>query len=320
MTAVGEAQHLFASGDTDRAIACLDRAAAQGDELSWLELGLLFLSGKHVARDLARARECFGSAGKLGNSAARHIHIQLVALGVGGEAEWSKALTELRAMATNDEVAATQVRLLDAMDLSSEGTPSRDIVGHQLSSDPHVWSFDGFFSPAESSYLIARARPLLQPSLVVDPATGALTPNPVRTSHAMSFPWVSEDLVIQALNRRIALASSTSPEFGEPLQILRYAPGQQYRPHFDAFDRTDNQRLMTMLVYLNDDYDGGQTVFTHNGLTFRGRAGDGLLFRNATQSGARDETAQHAGLPVRRGEKWLASRWIRERPLVALRS
>ena len=130
----------------------------------------------------------------------------------------------------------------------------------------------------------------------------------MRTSHNTAFPWISEDLVIQAFNRRIAWASGTRPRAGEPLQILRYEPGQQYRPHFDAYDDTDNQRVFTMLVYLNEDYVGGQTVFTYNGLAFRGRTGDGLLFRNATASGARDEHAQHASLPVSQGEKWLASR------------
>lgn len=319
MTAVEEAQRLFASGESRMGIACLERAAAKGDEHSWFELGLCFLAGKHVPRDLARARSSFEQAATLGNTAARNIHIQFTALGVGAEPDWGGAVAQLRNLAAADEVAALQVALLDDMDLSADGGPAEEIPGHRLSSEPHVWSFDGFFSHREISYLVRRAEPLLQPSLVVDPASGELSANPVRTSHAMSFPWVSEDLVIQALNRRIAAASGTSHEAGEPLQILRYTPGQQYRPHFDAFDRIDNQRLLTMLVYLNEDYEGGQTVFTHNGLTFRGRAGDGLLFRNATESGARDETAQHAGLPVLRGEKWLASRWIRQRPLVAAR-
>lgn len=319
VTAVEKARKFLGTGDTARAIDCLDRAAAQGDHRSWLELGLMFLAGKHVTRDLARARECLGHASRLGNATGQNIYIQFMALGVGADPDWGGAFAALKALATTDDVAAEQVRLLDEMGLTAEGSPASGIVGHQLSSDPHVWSFDGFFSAAEAAYLIQVAQPRLQPSLVVDSATGALVPNPVRTSHAVSFPWVSEDLVIQALNRRIALASNSSAEAGEPLQILRYQPGQQYRPHFDAFDQTDNQRLMTMLVYLNEDYEGGQTVFTHNGLTFRGRTGDGLLFRNATQSGTRDETAQHAGLPVRSGEKWLASRWIRQRALVAAR-
>jgi prolyl 4-hydroxylase len=69
----------------------------------------------------------------------------------------------------------------------------------------------------------------------------------------------------------------------------------------------------TALVYLNDDYEGGETCFIKTGLTVKGRKGDALLFRNATPDRALDPMTEHAGLPVTRGVKLLASRWIRER-------
>ena len=69
-----------------------------------------------------------------------------------------------------------------------------------------------------------------------------------------------------------------------------------------------------MLVYLNDDYAGGETLFLKNGLKVRGRTGDAILFRNAADDGTPDPTALHAGLPVNSGEKYLASRWIRQKP------
>lgn len=316
MSAVERAQQLLASGEIARAIAELEGAATQGDASSWLELGILFLAGKHVQRDLPRARKCFKLAGEGGNLLGKNIHLQFLGLGVGGEADWLAAVGELRDLARVEKIAEEQLTLVEGMNLSASGDPRGEISGRKLSGEPEVWSFEELFSADECSYLIALAKPRLEPSVVVDPATNQLVPHPVRTSHSTSFPWVSEDLVIQALNRRIAVASGTAPNTGEPLQVLRYEPGQQYRPHFDSIDETDNQRVLTMLVYLNDDFEGGETVFTHTGLTFRGRIGDGLLFRNATAAGARDETAQHAGLPVIRGEKWLASRWIRERPLV----
>jgi len=164
---------------------------------------------------------------------------------------------------------------------------------------------------------VQTAEPLLQQSVVVDPATGVLRPHPVRTSDGASFPWASEDLVISALNRRIAAASGTDVKCGEPLQVLRYRPGQEYRPHFDALPSNENQRVLTMLVYLNSGYSGGETSFTRAGLTVAGRMGDALLFRNARPGGSPDLNAEHAGLPVSSGEKYLASRWIRERPMIA---
>jgi prolyl 4-hydroxylase len=190
-------------------------------------------------------------------------------------------------------------------------------VGLQLSVTPEVWRFNDFASLTECLYLIETAEPLLQQSVVVDPVTGQFRPHPVRTSEGATFPWVSEDLVVTALNRRIAVASGTDASCGEPLQVLRYRPGQEYRPHLDALPTGANQRVLTMLVYLNEDYEGGETLFSRTGLKYAGKAGDGLLFRNANPDGVPDPSAEHAGLPVLAGEKYVASRWIRERPLMA---
>jgi len=172
------------------------------------------------------------------------------------------------------------------------------------------------FTADECSFLVEAARPVLQPSTVVDPVTGALVANPVRTSDAAAFPFVAENPAIHALNRKLAKASGTQVKNGEPLQVLRYAPGHEYRPHFDAIGATNNQRVLTFLVYLNEGFEGGETQFLSTGLCVKGGVGDGLLFRNADQSGQPDPRSQHAGLQVTKGEKLLASRWIRDRPLV----
>lgn len=296
-------------------MATLDSAAAQGDARSAFELGVWFLEGRHIARDLKRSRDYFHRSAELGEAVGETIYTSFLALGVGGTPDWAGALARLRKLSAADDLAAQQVALVEAMDLTDAGDPSQSLPGLELSAAPQAHSFEGFFTPAECSYLIARSLPLLQPSVVVDPQTGQLRPHPVRTSEGAMFPWASEDLVIHALNRRIAAASGTDVAAAEPLQVLRYSPGQQYHPHLDALPFGDNQRIYTMLVYLNDGYGGGETQFTRTGLTFAGRAGDALLFRNSTPSGEPDEMTQHAGLPVVRGEKYLASRWIRERPL-----
>ena len=155
--------------------------------------------------------------------------------------------------------------------------------------------------------------PLMSPSVVVDERTGRLIPHPIRTSDTAYFPWLMADPAIAALNRRIALASGTELDQGEPLQVLRYQPGQQYRNHFDAIAGADNQRIMTVIVYLTDDYEGGETRFVRSGLAHRGGRGDALLFHNTLGDGRADPAAEHAGLPVTAGTKLIASRWIRER-------
>lgn len=120
-----------------------------------------------------------------------------------------------------------------------------------------------------------------------------------------------ENLVVNAINRRIAVLTDTLIQQGEPLQILRYQPGGEYRMHMDAIVGADNQRIVTVLIYLNSDYDGGETHFT-TGLSFKGRKGDALMFRNILKDQSPDPNSRHAGLCVRRGEKFLATRWIRQ--------
>ena len=166
-------------------------------------------------------------------------------------------------------------------------------------------------SATECAWLREAGEPALRPSLVADPGTGRMVPHPVRSSDAAMFGVFAEDLVVNALNRRIAALSGTRPDQGEPLQLLRYRPGGEYKPHMDALPAEPNQRILTVLVYLSDDYEGGETSFPNTGLSFRGRSGDALLFRNAGDDGRADPLALHAGLPVTSGVKYLASRWIR---------
>jgi len=130
----------------------------------------------------------------------------------------------------------------------------------------------------------------------------------------MNFDPAMEDPVVRQLNRRFAAITGTKVECGEPLHVLRYAPGQEYRPHFDAIPGAQNQRTWTVLVYLNDAYEGGATLFDQLNIQFRGAPGDALVFRNADQDGIPDPRLRHAGAPVAAGVKWLATRWIRAAP------
>ncbi|HET9638329.1 MAG TPA: 2OG-Fe(II) oxygenase, partial [Allosphingosinicella sp.] len=204
-----------------------------------------------------------------------------------------------------------QLRLIEAMALDADGFPARPVATERLSEAPYVAAARSFMTEAECRYLKAAGEPGLQPSAVVDPATGRMVPHPVRSSDAAMFGVYAEDPAINALNRRIAALSGTRLDQGEPLQLLRYRPGGEYKPHMDALPAEPNQRILTVLVYLTDDYEGGETRFPNTGLTFRGKTGDALLFRNAGADGRADPLALHAGLPVTSGTKYLASRWIR---------
>jgi prolyl 4-hydroxylase len=319
MSVVQQASRLAGGGQVRQAVDLLAGAGRGGDADALLELAVWYLSGQIVRRDLAQSRHFFRLAGEAGNGQAAMIHLSFLAIGVGGDRDWRGAVQLLEALATHDPVAATQFGLLKRMALDGKGDPSTPARPKELSASPYAAAFRGLLSPDEANYLIALAEPLLEPSLVVDPETGQMRPHPVRTSHAAALGWVDENPVVHAINRRIAAATGTIVEAGEPLQLLRYAPGQEYRPHHDAIPGATNQRLLTLLIYLNEEYEGGATVFPRSGLSFRGKVGDALLFRNALPDGRIDPEAVHAGSAVTSGRKYLATRWIHQRQFMDLR-
>ena len=310
-----QAALLASSGRAGEAVELLRRRAAGGDAEAVYVLANWCLSGDIVRRDLPLSRDLFQRAAAAAHPQARIVHRAFVANGTGGPADWPGALALLRDAAPAEPAAAAQLALIGNMNLGDDGEPAEAPVGEIVSERPDVRAFPGLFTAAECDFLAGCAEPMMQPSVVVDPATGKQVPNPIRTSDGASFPFVLENPAIHALNRRLAAASGTRVEQGEPLQVLRYRPGQEYRAHSDAIAGTDNQRALTFLVYLNDDYEGGETAFLDVGLDWKGAKGDGLLFRNADEAGRPDPRARHAGLPVTRGTKLLASRWIRARPI-----
>jgi prolyl 4-hydroxylase len=286
-------------------------AAAGGDAGALATLGRWRISGDVIRRDLSAARALLARAGAAGDGDAALLHASFLASGTGGTDDWKAALSALQALAPDHPAAAAQLRLLDALDLDGGGFPASPVATRTLSARPHVVAADGFATAGECAYLIKAVEAALAPSMVVHPQSGRLVPHPVRTSDAAMFGVYAEDLVVNAINRRIAAFSATSIAQGEPLQLLRYRPGAEYRAHMDALPAEPNQRIATVLIYLSDGYDGGETQFPRAGLSFKGRTGDALLFRNVTDSGEPDSMAIHAGLPVGRGIKIIASRWIR---------
>jgi predicted 2-oxoglutarate/Fe(II)-dependent dioxygenase YbiX len=145
----------------------------------------------------------------------------------------------------------------------------------------------------------------------------------MRTAEAAPFRLTDADLVTVLVQERVARASRLPVHAHEPPNLLHYAPGQEYQPHFDFIDpqvpgfrdqlTVLGQRIATCLVYLNDDYAGGETAFLQLGWKYRGRPGDALLFFNVDARGQPHPQSLHAGLPPTRGEKWLWSIWVRDR-------
>lgn len=309
------AGQLLAAGRTDDAIALVRGAADAGDASALMQLAAWTLAGTPLPRDLQSARALLRRAVRIGHVDGALMEIALVANGTGAAPDWQQALDLLRRAAQADPIAAQQLELVEAMAIGTDGMPRTLPQPERLNDRPAILRYRQLLTPRECEHLARVGSEILEPGLVTDPRTGRQIADPVRTSYAAVIGPTREDLVVQALNRRIAAASGTAAIQGEPLQILRYAPGQEYKLHSDALPGVANQRIRTALVYLNQGFAGGATRFPALDLTIEPAGGDVLIFDNVLADGTPDPLARHAGLPVTQGAKWLATRWIRAQPL-----
>lgn len=298
------------------ATALVERGVQSGDVDAIALLALWRLSGNPVSRDLAHARCLLRQAAEAGDAPSAMIEIALTANGTGAAASWSKAFALLqREAARSNQQAQSHVALLASMDLDSDGKPRALPEPAILSHHAMVKHWRGLLTKEECAHLATSVLDLLEPSMVADPRTGRMIAHPVRRSSAAVIGPTRETLPIQAIQRRIAAATDTVVSQGEPLAVLHYAGGQEYLPHMDTLPNEANQRIATVLIYLNEGYAGGETHFPASGLTIAGRLGDVVAFSNVGPDGQPDPASRHAGLPVQRGTKWLATRWIRRAPI-----
>lgn len=305
-----QALALANAGRAPEAALIAQRHAAAGDADALFILADFKWSGV-LPQDPAGGRELYQRAGAAGNRESGEYATNLMASGVAGPRDWAGALARLEDEAKRDPARRKAWELIGRMKLGVEGDPLETPTGEALSTSPSVTKFERLFTAAECDYLREAAEAKYQPSTVYN-AQRQLVRDPMRGSDGATFHWLIEDPAVHALNRRLAAASGSAAEHGEALQILRYRPGQQYKPHFDFVRAAENQRRLTALVYLNHDYEGGETGFVKAGLKVKGRKGDAIVFANALANRSVDPMSEHAGLPVKRGTKYLASRWIRE--------
>ncbi len=190
----------------------------------------------------------------------------------------------------------------------------------QRHDEPPVIVFSQLLSADDCAALIEAARPRLSASLTVDITTGGEELHPDRTSQGMFFAR-GETPVVARLEARIAALLGWPIENGEGLQVLRYPPGAQYRPHYDYFDPAQpgtpailargGQRVATLIVYLQTPDRGGATVFPDIGFRVAPVRGNAVFFSYGQAHPA--SRSLHGGEPVTHGEKWIATKWLRER-------
>ena len=189
-------------------------------------------------------------------------------------------------------------------------------------SKPEVLVLGQVLSDDECEKLIQRSEAKLARSTTVDPKTGQEIVIERRSSFGTFF-HLQEDDFIAGIDRRLAELLQWPVDRAEGLQILRYEVGGEYRPHFDYFPPDDpgsrphmeqrGQRIGTLVLYLNDVADGGETIFPEIGLSVVPRRGHGVYFGYFNSKNEVDPMTLHGGAPVRAGVKWIATKWLRQR-------
>jgi len=190
-------------------------------------------------------------------------------------------------------------------------------------SSPRVVVLGGLLSDEECEALINAARPRLARSLTVQTQTGGEELNPDRTSNGMFFNRGESEL-IGRIEARIARLVNWPVENGEGMQVLNYPVGAEYKPHYDYFDPAEpgtptilqrgGQRLATLVMYLNEPAEGGGTTFPDVGLEVAPQRGNAVFFSYDKPSPT--TRTLHGGAPVVQGEKWVATKWLREREFI----
>jgi hypothetical protein len=339
------AEHDLA-GRHDDATNALARATQAGDLDAMTELGKRLIIGDKGPLLPKDGATLLFDAFKRGNAEAALKLATLTALGAHVEQSWPGALALLVFAAQHgSESARGQLRALSGsapdleageqqwMRLAQRVDPLYWMTappGETLCADPLVRVHRDFVPDSACEWLIERARPNLKRALIYDPVGGKDIADHMRTNSAAGFDLMHADVVQAAVQCRMSAAVGIPVQQMEGPTVLHYAVGEQITNHYDFVNpRIPNyaaeiaqrgQRIVTFLVYLNDDYEGGETDFPSLGLRYHGAKGHGLFFTNALPDGQADLRMVHAGLPPKDNEKWLMSQFFRNRVVLGARA
>lgn len=324
----------------------LRRAGGSGDIQSMTALGTLLLVGRDAPFEPNEGAELVASAAERGDAQAMSVMATLKGAGAWTSQSWTEALALLQraaeggatdareqlVMLAGDQALADRARccddapglwgrLRDSVDLEKWILPTPP---KQVWDWPKIWTVENFATPEICTWLVGRAKGKLQPSRMFNGRKSVFLAS--RTCSDFAFTLVEGGVMLLLLRIRISLATTLKPEQMEPPQIFHYALGQEIKPHYDSLYDGEHpygrhgayqgDRLATFLMYLNDDYEGGELDFVKIGFTYRGKTGDGIFFASMRE-GSPDPRSLHGARPVTGGEKYILSQWIHDRPFKA---
>lgn len=237
---------------------------------------------------------------------------------------------------------------LFALQLAYSSTPEHELIGwlgetyqggadvqkphvQILSWEPRIFLFKHFLSDDECDHMIRIATPRVHRSGVSNAVTGASEFDEVRTSSGTFFNR-REDEIVGRIEDRVAMWTMLHVNNAEGMQVLHYEKTQKYDPHHDYFsfeagEDNGGNRMATVLMYLSNVEEGGETVFPKvpvpawqtksnysecamKGLANKPYKGDAVLFWSIKPDGRFDPKSLHGSCPVIKGEKWSATKWI----------
>lgn len=285
--------------DPARGLGLLRRALDGGDGDAAALMAVLHGAGAWVQQSWDAALDLLEAGARLGSRRARG---QLRLLAGGMDGDWAS--------------------LRRRVDLSPWlVTPNRRVLWES----PRVRMSEGFAPPGVGEWIIAQVRGRMRQALMYHGDLKQEVVDPHRSCSDFEFDLIGSDLILILVRNRIAAVTGLPIAAMEPPRVFHYALGQDIKPHYDrlndgisdyARSGYKGDRIATFLLYLNDDFDGGELEFPLVDQRFKGKAGDALYFAHVDQAGARERLSLHAGLPIRRGEKYVLSQWIHDRPLV----
>jgi len=304
------------------------------------------------ATDLSEGVGRLAGQAKAGNAEAAYLLAVFTAAGIGVAQDLKAALVHLQQAADGGhrraqlELAALVGNWRLARDIEA-GKVNRPETWPQLraavdvagwlripdgrifSEEPRIATIKGYLSAAACDWLIALGRNNLKAAQVYDAETGDLRTDSNRNNSAAQLDLERIDAFTAFVRARISALANVSIAGLETSQILHYHVGEEFTEHCDFLDPSNpghardiamhGQRALTVLIYLNDEYEGGDTAFPALGRAYKGRKGDALVFWNLTPAGEPDYRTAHIGTAPTRGEKWLFSQWIRI-PLAGVRA
>jgi hypothetical protein len=306
-------------------------SSAQAHEGVVEEAKRLILQGGEAVRE---APGLLAAATRAGSPEAPCIMAILSGAGLGRAPNWDEAIDLLALSADRGWASArAQIALMTGMQPGAGSWRmlaqriripewiAEPVSKRSLCETPKLRVIEDFAPATMCDWIMGRASGQTRRARVYDQTTGVARLHTEKNHTELQVALLDCDLPLLALRARIAAATGVPLEGLEPTKVLHYAAGEQYARHVDYLEPSslqaserEGQRIVSFFVYLNDEYEGGETDFPDIGIRHRGRKGEALYFSNIAESGAPDPRTAHAGLRVTIGDKWVLTQWIRNKP------